>query len=360
MYYVIPCFLSIFMMLNKNKKAINIAFVLFSIFFVLRFPMGQDIPGYIYLLQNSPTVPTLGEGRFIFIDLYFSIFNTLFKNPTVYLFFVSTLSCLIIFKTFKDESVNLGLSCFLFTTTGFAQVYLQSGIRQGLAMAVLLFAFYKFLMKDKYWKFALCILLVATYHDISLLMLLLIPIKKYSGFFTNKIIIILMTTSLAVGLVIFPIIIPYFSFIGWYYEYLSSYSISIAGIGLQVIQFLIVCTLYHFTPNKNDINKRIPFIINCASLSLYLLFIGYPLISRVCDFLHILNFIYIPFLLVDIMKNRVGEFLTVTLLFLNLFLLFTDLQSSINAMEPASNINILNYPYNISFIYDYEDIFDVY
>lgn len=359
MYYLFPIIL-IVIMLSKNKRFTNLAFILFGIFFIIRFPMGQDIPAYAYFIEAAPSTPTFGHGRFFFTDLYYSIFAWISRNPTFFLFTNTLLCCLLIFYTIKKESYNIALSCFLFATSGYAQVYLQSGIRQALVMAVFLFAFYKYLLHEDYWKYALCILLVATYHDSALLLLMTIPLKKYLPFFSNKLLVILTSIALVLGLIVVPLIMPYMDFIGWYYEYLSRYSISIMGVGLQVVQILIIVFLYKLSGKNNDLNYRLPLVLNCLTFAIYLLFIGYPLVSRICDLVQIVNLIFIPKLLTGIMDTRVKIFFTLSIVCLNCFLLFADVTSSICAMNPINNVQIINYPYDTVFTYNYHDIGDLY
>lgn len=339
------------MYIRTNKKEQTILLLCSALFFILRFPIGRDINNYIYFLTSYPTTPTFGTGRFFFIDFYYSLSHTLTDNPKYFLFLTNFICVGLIFYCIYKYSKNYALSAFIFATSGYAQVYLNSGIRQAMAMAVLLFAFYKFLVNDNYVRYALCILLVATYHDSALLMLLLIPLKMYKDFFNNKIILLLISLSLAIGLIFIPLITPYLSFIGWYYEYISQYSISLLGFGLQLIQFVIVCVLYKYSTANNPI-KRFVFIVNAASFSIYLLMVGFPLVSRICDFIQIVNIIYIPYLLVNIHSTRIKTLLLLPIVLVNLVLLYFDINDNISALNPNLNITIISYPYKDFITFD--------
>ena len=133
----------------KNRKIQYLILVLTSVVLLLHLPLGRDIPTYIEALRKLPHVPTLGQGRFIFIDLWYSIFNWVFDSEETFLFAINGLTTLFLVNTIYKYSKNYALSFFLVLTSGFFAVYMQSAIRQGLVMAVLLFAIYRYLKYRK-------------------------------------------------------------------------------------------------------------------------------------------------------------------------------------------------------------------
>ena len=80
--------------------------------------------------------------------------------------------------------------------------------------------------------------------------------------------------------------------------------------------------------------------------------IGFPLISRLCDFLQIVNFLFIPSMLTRIIKNEFKSLIAVLIIALNLALLLFDTRDAISALDPSANINLFNYPLKCVVTYD--------
>lgn len=361
MYYLFPLTLCILMYLfRKNKKTTNFLFVVFIVFFAIRFPLGRDIPAYTYLVEHNTYPITFGNGRFTFLIFYYTLYNHIFDTPEYFFTICACLTIGISLYAIYKYSNNLALSCFLWATSGFAQVYLQSVIRQAFVMAVFLWAYFRYLRNKQYLQYTVAILLASTFHDAGLIALTLIPLEILINKITPKIQILLITTCLVIGLLLGPLLSIYGECLGWYYEYLKNYQISILGIGLQIVLFSFTLLIYYFQTDKDDTDCKRFLLINSFAYAFYCLMIGYQLTSRFTDFIQILNLIFIPIHLNKI-KNKIILKITFTgLLSLNLSLLFLDIYDNCKVLGVTEKINFFSYPYRTYFDFDTSELNTIY
>ena len=337
----------------KNQKLQYLILGIGAIILLAHLPLGRDIPTYIEGLRILPHVPTFGEGRFIFIDLWYSIFNWLFDSEEVFLFIINGLTTVFLVGTIYRYSKNYAFSLFLVLTSGFFAVYMQSAIRQGLAMAVLIFAIYRFLLSEKYIQYGLTIVAMATFHDVALVALILIPLYYFRSYLSLKRIVILLIVAAVCGLTmgyLFEVIYPYFGYFGMY---LSSYSISISGLGLQIVLFSLI-TFAMIVVKPDDDESKFLFLINAFSFGIYLFLMGYPAVSRICDYLQVVNIIFIPSLWTRMVKPSIKyAFLGFTMI-LNLVLYQSDLNNIL--YSDSAHVSMVDVPYYVYGLNDCEDI----
>lgn len=337
----------------RNQKIQLGIMVVAATMLMLHLPIGRDIPTYIEALNLLPNVPTFGAGRFFFIDWWYSVFNWLFGCSEVFLFIINGLTTLFLIETIYRYSKNKAFSLFLVLTSGFFAVYMQSAIRQGLAMAVLLFAVFHFLLKGKYLYYGLTILTMATFHDVALIGLILIPMHYFSKLFTLKVMVVLLALALCIGLTmgyLFEWIYPYFGYFGMY---LSNYEISIAGIGLQIVIFGLICFGMYVVKPQDQVSWFL-FLVNGFSFGVYLLFIGYPAVSRICDYLQVINLVFIPNLFMQMVQPKLKFSFVALIMLLNLFLYQSDLNNILYSTN--SKVNFWDVPYYIYGVNNAEDV----
>ena len=337
----------------KNKKVQLGVLGIIGFLLILHMPIGRDIPTYIEAMEMLPHVPTFGSGRFFFIDGWYSVFNWLFDSPEIFLFIVNGLTTIFVMYTIYKQSLNYGLSLFLVLTSGFFAVYMQSAIRQGLAMAVLLWSTYRYLIHGHYLKFTTAILLMATFHDVALIGLVLIPLHWLRHRLSDKLLYGLLVLCVAGGLtmgIVFEWISPY---LGYFGMYLSSYQTSIPGIGLQVVLFALT-TIAMVVVKPNDDTSRFMYQINAMAFGIYLVLIGYPAVSRVCDFFQVINIIFIPNLLHHVLKPMIKYLLLACLIGLNFYLYQSDLNNILYG--DSTHVSMLEVPYYVYGVNDAPDI----
>lgn len=139
--------------------------------------VGVDTPGYhlMYnLLQTDAVteVSTHMEKGF----LYFNKFLLFFSGDSQLLFFISSAIMLgAVFYCFYKYSRFIGLSVFLYATDYY--FFHLTGMRQGLAMAILLFSV-PFIKQKKWGWFMALVFLASTFHSSALLFLIFYPLSK--------------------------------------------------------------------------------------------------------------------------------------------------------------------------------------
>ena len=339
-----------------NYKIDKIACVASLVLLILHYPLGRDIPTYIEILQTQPVVPTFGVGRFFFIDWWYSVFNWISGNPDLFFFIINGITTSLLFYTICRYSEKRSLSFFLLLTSGLFAVYMQSAIRQGLAMAVLVFATYQFLLKDKYLSFLICVSMVATFHDVAIVGLFFIPIRYFLNRINLKIVLIGLLSSVAFGLFISKGLIFIAPYIGYFGKYMSSYDISWSGIGLQLVQFAIIL-IGQFNSRDLTDEMRFGLIVNITSLMIYFLMLGFPLVSRVCDYLQVINLLFIPMLLVNMDRNVIKKLFIVSIIVVNFVLYQNDLNNSLYSHHEETTI--FECPYYSFITNNYHDVIEI-
>ena len=79
------------------------------------------------------------------------------------------------------------------------------------------------------------------------------------------------------------------------------------------------------------------------ALLIYIIFLRFSLVSRVCDLIQVIFIILIPNLLSKIQVNKIKVALLAFIIVLNAFLLVTDLTYKINIMN--EDFTVKTYPY---------------
>lgn len=206
-YYVLFTFLLILSIVeNKNLFGnrlipVFLAFLSVLIFTSIRGDVGQDTSNYLIIFDNLEEKKTSIEAGFYFLNktvLYSGAgFNTL-------LFFVALISLSFYFYSIY-KFLGKGLIIFAFMII-FCDLYIYfniSGIRQGIALSIVLLSGYYAYEKSK-CKFLILIMLASLFHITSIVALLLYPIINSNVKFNLKNIIII-----SVLIVIWTLFIKY-------------------------------------------------------------------------------------------------------------------------------------------------------
>lgn len=186
---------------------------------------------------------------------------------------------------------------YLFTFT-----FLVNGMRQGVAVAVFMYA-YKFIEERKWYWYILCILFASLFHASALLLLPIYLLRDYS--LNNKIYVLLYVFSF-IGL--FFDLSSYLPQIGLgnrdYSGYAENVKISEASsLGFVITTLLNVIILYLTLTNK--LYKKLPLLVNLVFMAFCLKNLGYniPVIGRITIY-----FSWFVFLLYPILYYNANKF----------------------------------------------------
>lgn len=155
----------------KDKKRIFMCSML-PVFCLMAFKsnmVGTDTFGYMLsydTLAQFKTFGSLDDFGYDRVELgykYLILFlSRIFPNAQFLLIFVGLIVCISMSSFIKKTANNWSFALFLFVTLGFFQ-FAMSGIRQTLAMSILLFG-YKYINDRKFIKFFLTLLLAMQFH----------------------------------------------------------------------------------------------------------------------------------------------------------------------------------------------------
>lgn len=168
--------------LNENvvpKNIVTFITVLFILFFCGFRDRCIDTGAYIFSYQQSPSGFSNFKSYVIdggFSSIGFRFLQLIVKtiapdNHYVWFFVVGSISMLCVYRGFKQFSVDLPFSLFLFVASA-TFVWMFNGIRQFLAVSIL-FGFSKYLVEGKKIKYLIVVIIAASIHISALL---LIPI----------------------------------------------------------------------------------------------------------------------------------------------------------------------------------------
>lgn len=152
----------------------------------LRYGIGTD-----YFFTYDPEFYNIANGGESEYELGFYLLNKLiviFTKNSQWLFLITSfIFVILVFKSFYDNSNDLQFSILLFAITEVFFISMNN-VRQSLACAIVLYGF-KYIKKDKVFRFFLYIILATFIHRIAILFIVLIFFRKIN-ISINKLILI--------------------------------------------------------------------------------------------------------------------------------------------------------------------------
>lgn len=177
-FFAYLSFLEIFLRKAQNSKfSFILVFIILFFLSFLRFEVGADWLAYLAFYTGSGPVESTEIG-------YRSLNNFFAKLDFPYFVFLAVVSAItlgFIYNAVKDMKYKM-----IILYVYFSELFLYynfSGMRQGLAIAITLFAT-KFIISREFTKFCLLVLLASTFHVSALIFLIAYFIYDYE--FTKK------------------------------------------------------------------------------------------------------------------------------------------------------------------------------
>lgn len=317
---------------------------------MFRYGLGTDYFSYQY---HYYLIPSNISSAFEFdshMDIGFRVLMSMFRSVSLkfYIFtaFLGALTLILYLVTIKKNSKVPIFSLFLLYSL-YWLVYVNSALRQGLAMALFIFAFYQFVNTKNTVKYIFIILLASLFHKTALIgLVVLVVYRFYRRLFNNKRFNLLLV-FMALFLFLIKgdiIVINLMSLIGISISYQSSQA-NIMAIMLRggniVLMYLIYRSLHH-----RDKNESIKFQLYLYFISV-LIFIATsntPTLSRAIDFLMIIEIILFPNLL-SYVRLRFDNLILVGILVMISSILFVKDMGADLIQAKYYNKDILDYPY---------------
>lgn len=327
----------------------------------------------------------VGSDTGTYIDLYYAIHDNHidFRNPGfVYLikivqllsdrYWVSVLACNLVvlalsFHAVIRRSKNYLMSLFLFMMSGLFIMYYSSGIRQLLAMAVFLFAYYEYLPERKLLHYYICCILSLAFHESGIVAFVIPLLFLYQKAFRKNPRNMLLLTGLGIvavfALISFTVVWVsryywWVSLIAHFLQYMENTSISIMGLGMECVWFGVILLLYYLM-DKNDRTAWNEFELLTwgFAFAVYLCMVKFPQVSRLCDYIQIIMLVSVPNWLEKIPSLRKKLIGLLPLLGLNFILMFGDMRFAVSKIQnnyPEMEVSMTHMPY--IFVFDEQAI----
>ncbi len=348
-----------------GTKAETAVYAVCAVFYILRFHQGNDIGSYAQIFNYATAALIDKEHPHLMRNLLFSryawISKILFKEFRWMILLTNIIVFGLVSWTVFKHSRNILLSLMLFIGTGFLEVYYGSGLRQAIAMALLLFSFYEFLPKKQYLLFELFCLIGFGFHELAVaamplpLLLKLVPhFKKHP--------IKMMAAGAVLSFLMFIIMDNFATpFSYWVTDrygfapawthgivYLRIKEFSILGFGMECV-FLIGMTVMFSLADRSQMTdfEYFEVIVFFFSIMLYIMLADYSLMSRITDYLQVIMLVLIPNMLCKIPVRRYSTAVFALLFLLSSLLLYADLNAKISAVEKQTfkEYSLETYPY---------------
>lgn len=324
---------------NKRFKKTSILILLFLfIFSSMRYSLGADYFSYAYIYESMPYNLIEAVQSELHSEVGFKVLIVLSKNIgmsyEIFLTFLSATSMYlfgtVIMKKSKYPLVSIQI---LYTT--YYLIYINSSIRQGLAMSLIFYGVHKFYLKNKHKEFFILVFFAGLFHTTAFFILLI-----YVSMFVYKEIILkkkYLAIKILLGLYITAVLllnatrIPYIIFIDILnlsrLETYFSGSISLMALGFKLLLFMFISLIYLFNKKYNNRMSQQYYMIYVTGFLVYLLSMSAPISSRILEYFTMFEILLIPFILYSKPKLKIKFNILGTLSVLLLILIVKDINS---------------------------------
>ena len=368
MIYVIILFLlalAVYLQTMSQKKG-SILFIIASVglglMSGLRYGSGSDFFPYLSYYNNTP--PHIGEAiaqtkshMNIGYRIYMSIFRILGANSDIFIFCTSILvMTMFVYVIYKNSKYKM-LSLLVFYGIYYS-IYLNSVLRQGIALAIFFIAFYTFLKRGEVLKYCICIAIGFLFHE-SILITLILPIIQliYKKTFYNKSFnTILCLASLVMFVTKFDrVLIKFAAIIKITIPYEAS-TFNTLGITLRIVSIAFIYYIY-INCDDNDLTDfdRFQIYSYFIGILIYFTISHVPIFSRFIEYFSALEVI----IYANLIYHVKSKFTKVTVAFICTLIVSSicikDITSFSKEVQHKSE-KLLEYPYVT--IFNKKDIFD--
>lgn len=336
-------FFYIFKILKKNNFAYNLLFILLWLMLSFRYGQGTDYFAYNYIFDQFNDIEmALLNPYHIHGEIGFRVLCSIFQsNYSIFIFFISTFEMFLLNKGINYYSRNKILSLLLFYPTIYLTYYF-SAIRQGIVLSVFIGILLRYLFNNEIKKYYLVCFIMLLFHQ-SAFILFLIPLLKFVEL--KKLYLILLISVSIGSFFILPIgqkilqILPFYMYIS------SNQTINIFAIIERLTTFTIIMLLFIKNSKLIKKNENMIFMkIYILGIAIYMLFIGYPLVSsRIMIYFKSMEIFLFPILLEKTSKYKFFGELFIVILTVTMF--FKNINAYIQEGNYKENVNVWNYPY---------------
>jgi hypothetical protein len=339
---------------KKNETSVLVVVCYFCLLLVsvFRFGIGTDYFNYYNIFSYFPKnfsdvtlqrlIMAQTEPGFFIICIFLKSLNLPF---TCLIALCAFIPISLILRTIQKNSMQKTFSILIFFAN-YYMVYIESTLRQGIAMGIFIYALYDFLQNKSSKKYCFLILLGCTFH-ITIILTLCVPLIIRISWRTilNPMFLFSLTfLSLAFSFILPRLIVLLLSGVfPRYVAYGSQIDINIMPIFLRLLEMIFVYILakrtYHRLDRREIMCAKI-FIFGCL---FYFSLSSISIFSRLMEYFIFIEIILIPNILFNLRVNENKTF-KIFFSFLFIFLFFKDLDSFSYQGNFRSH-RIIDYPY---------------
>jgi len=327
---------------RKIEIAVSVAI---AVFYVCRFTIGNDFINYKYIydnifnsakgvLANPFAYGILYSARNLgYTFLIFGLRHIFSSYPAMILFLNIVTMALLMITVLRSSGAPL-FSMVILLGCGVLEMYYGSAWREFIAMCIFFAAFYRFIPKKKYLLYELFVLLAFLFHEsaaIGFFVPFVIELYERNAGRAKKIYLWVLVIAAGIG-VLNLTVVPYLATTSLFRRFvafsmfLTNHDFSPSGLLLQVCLGIAILVLYHWSKPEDPFLKEQTAVF-LMTIPFYFCFAGFQLVSRVTDFIQIIEVILIPNLILLIVQKKNTKKLILGFLgviALNFVLLYSD------------------------------------
>ena len=342
MYFIPFIVLSLFTIIeiqekDKRHHLFYAAFLFLTIAICFRYGQGTDYFGYMNVFLRRDQ----GEIGYTILQEVFGALGLPFELLAAV---IALFQMLCIQRGIMKYSPYKLFSLLLMYPTIYL-TYFFSAIRQGIVIAFFLGFMLEWLFEDKWLKYVIACIILATFHSSALVLLPLVIIKKID----NKMLWGGLGAAALIGILLFFIPAEWLSFIkiGAVQYHIQAIELSPLGLAERTVMFVMITYFYHKTRGNIQIiseeQLRILYRIYFCGYILAVLFFPWQLLSsRMGAAMKAVELILIPIFACE--EKQIRKYIVSFMTAYVLLMTTKNIQSYIN-QNNYEGYNVITYPY---------------
>lgn len=342
MYFIPFIVLSLFTIIeiqekDKRHHLFYAAFLFLTIAICFRYGQGTDYFGYMNVFLRRDH----GEIGYTILQEVFGALGLPFELLAAV---IALFQMLCIQRGIMKYSPYKLFSLLLMYPTIYL-TYFFSAIRQGIVIAFFLGFMLEWLFEDKWLKYVIACIILATFHSSALVLLPLVIIKKID----NKMLWGGLGAAALIGILLFFIPAEWLSFIkiGAVQYHIQAIELSPLGLAERTVMFVMITYFYHKTRGNIQIiseeQLRILYRIYFCGYILAVLFFPWQLLSsRMGAAMKAVELILIPIFACE--EKQIRKYIVSFMTAYVLLMTTKNIQSYIN-QNNYEGYNVITYPY---------------
>jgi len=322
---------------DKRHYFFYVAFLFLTIAICLRYGQGTDYFGYMNVFLKRDH----GEIGYTILQDVFGALGLPFELLAAV---IALFQMLCIQRGIMKYSPYKLFSLLLMYPTIYL-TYFFSAIRQGIVIAFFLGFMMEWLFEDKWLKYVIACIILATFHSSALALLPLVIIKKID----DKMLWGGLGAAALIGILLFFIPAEWLSFIkiGAVQYHIQAIELSPLGLAERTVMFVMITYFYHKTRRNIQIiseeQLRILYRIYFCGYILAVLFFPWQLLSsRMGAAMKAVELILIPIFACE--EKQIRKYIVLFMTAYVLLMTTKNIQSYIN-QNNYEGYNVITYPY---------------